>query len=196
METENSTNISVWIKTGVSKGAETGVKLALTYLMIPAVLKVVLEVVGSLALGISLLASTTFDRGTLLTEISAGALQIVGAFGFALIFVTYGMIIGGIPALILGAVTGALMGNVYGRFSLRRFQQHPNVVGLSIGVAIASLIHLPFVSIFFRIELEGLGFYLFFLGVPTLVYLSACVCLAHRLPRFVEAEHPTDNLLA
>jgi hypothetical protein len=101
----------------------------------------------------------------------------------------FGMIMGVVPAIVLGAISGALLGMVLWMPHLADRRKNRLIIGMGIA----------FITIHGMNQISGSLFpnslypdwknYLFHMRVPPLFYLGACAWLIYDLPRLVEQHY-------
>lgn len=164
-----------WIKVGATQGTLLGGKASGIY---------------TLLVGLGMLGIAIFNFATSASESPVDILQILMLIGAALLFGTLYLglasIVGVMPSVCIGAISGALLGAC---LSIRYIHAHRwNCIAVGLGIALiaalqVNLVLMPLFDI--ALSIESLGGYFIFLGAPTLVYVATLVRLSDQLPDLV-----------
>jgi hypothetical protein len=101
-----------------------------------------------------------------------------------------GMLIGGIPALIIGVVSGV---GIAGLLSYPAVVPSPKtrlIVGALFGIIVTLLVSV--VSLMVSPGAIGPMVLIVLIGVPSLIYIGACLWLSHQIPILVERKHAKE----
>jgi hypothetical protein len=169
-------NRALWARVGAIRGLIAGGLLSVLYLLIPLIL--VLIFVAFYAF--TKVADPSATGSSTVLEMVGGLLF------FGAIYVVVGIAIGVVPALIVGSLSGAIIGMLLSLHAVTPHWVHRLLVGVgtaAAGIALLSILLLARLSE----GNEATGFFVF-VGIPSIPYLGACIYLSLRLPRWIEQE--------
>jgi hypothetical protein len=108
-----------------------------------------------------------------------------------------GGMMGGIPAIVIGAVSGMILGGVLSHHAIRPSPKARFLASAGVGVVGALLVNI----IGSRILLDTWDygnpypplFHGLFIGLPSIVYIIVCLILSQRIPLLVEHAHTKET---
>jgi hypothetical protein len=115
----------------------------------------------------------------------------------ALVVVPVGFVMGGIPSFFIGLFTGTLMGHVVFRWKDHLSSWRAILIGIGVSFIVIAVIHWLVWRVFGKLESPGMslfleptyasvGGYLFWLGIPSLIYTLVNSGYAYMLYRWDE----------
>jgi hypothetical protein len=179
-----------WAKVGMMQGLGRAIRLGYSYMALPLVAAIV-----------GFLWQAGMDVNTVLSggesRLLADPMAIIGAifalFFFGVFYVGFGTVLGVVPAAILGMVSGAIIGAVLALPHIAPHRWNRLAAGVGIGLVIATLLNQVVLSMTVAQSEDALGAYLFFIGVPSLIYVGFCAWLSDQFPTLVaKHQHPRE----
>lgn len=168
-----------WAKVGAGTASRIAAKAAFIYAALPSLLSLLIFLSSLIAVLFSALLGTT-----LLTEVQQDVGGVFSPLLWALLILLFGMALGGIPAILLGTLTGALIGWFASFNHIAPYRWNRIAVGIGLGLVMIAFVHQV---IAYRLLINDLTLaYLYFFGVPFLIHLGACIWLSDQLPRLVK----------
>lgn len=179
-----------WAQIGSAQGLGRSIMLAYGYMSLP----ILIAIAGFLwQVGTDINALFTGGELRLLSEPMAlmGAL-VVGVI-FCVFYMGFGTVLGVLPAVILGTLSGSIIGAVLSLPHIEPYRWNRLAVGIGIGLVIAALVNQVGMWMFLNQGEEGMGAYFFFIMGPSLFYLGFCAWLSDQLPTLVaKHQHPRE----
>lgn len=178
----NSSNTRIWVLLGAMHGAFWGVLAALVYTVwIPFL--IIQQFFAHLPTHIiPWLMNTPAPVYTLKAYLVE--LQNINSFSYYLIGI--GSFVGGIPALMIGAGSGAIIGGVLSQPTIAPNPKTRMIVGGVLGGILVLIVNtIGYIQFpdYRHPVMYGLAF-----GIPSVVYMIICISLSYRLAGLVEHE--------
>ncbi len=171
-----------WARIGRAQGLGRSVMLAYVYMSLP----IFIALAGFLwQVCIDFNAILNGGEARLLSEPMAlmGALFLGLIFG--MFYLGFGTVLGVLPAAILGSVSGTIIGALLSLPHIAPYRWNRLAVGFGTGLVVAALVNQVGIRMFLDEAETGMGAYLFYIMVPSLVYLGFCGWLSDQLPALV-----------
>lgn len=180
----------LWINVGRWQGVKNGIQLAYGYMAIPLIL-VGLGILWQAGVGLNALLfggeSGLFHEPMAL--IGAGA----GFAFFGVLYIGFGTVLGVLPAMVLGALTGAALAAVLSMPHIAPHRWNRLTVGVGMGVVIALMVNSMALRLFSTQTEDNIAPYLFFVGIPSVIFVGYCAWLSANLPTLVaKAQQPRE----
>jgi hypothetical protein len=105
-----------------------------------------------------------------------------GVISFMMVLPLCGLLVGCVPATIVGGLTGWVVGKVFALLQSRLTPARALLIGLGVAISISLLLN--WAIVFDARQPSPLlwnDMYIFFLGIPTLVYIATSLVASYRL---------------
>ncbi len=176
-----------WVQTGMGQGAKWGSILAIGYVLLPLVFTV-LALVWQMAVDIE--SVLTGGESRLLSDPAGAVGALVAGLVFTGFYLGFGSVLGVLPATLIGMVSGGILGGVLSLSHIAPYRWNRLAVGACVAFLMAVAIN--HVGMWMFSERPGTDIpgtdmepYLFFIGVPSAIFLVFSVWLSDNLPRLI-----------
>jgi hypothetical protein len=171
-----------WVQTGMGQGAKWGSILAIGYMLLPLVFTV-LALIWQVAVDVE--SVLTGGESRLFSDPAGAVGAIIAGLVFTGFYLGFGGGLGVLPATVIGMVSGGILGAVLSLSHIAPYRWNRLAVG--VGVAFLMAVAINHVGMWMFSERPGTDMepYLFFIGVPSMIFLGFSVWLSDNLPRLI-----------